>query len=227
VLISPEVPGAVVDLSDVTAKGSTISAELATPDVPGLYRLVVTLHGSDGAAFSAETQDRIPAFNVRVTGELSAVLSAADRLSVVAGAGIDLPVTVANTGHLAWVSNQPRRPATGSPSRPERDDLYAALVGQWMRLDGSGVAQEAIAARAAIMPPPGATQEVMLSFVAPAEAGSYLLILDVVSPLYGSLMAVGGSTAVVRVDVTISPDTGGESGGSPADRPGTATAHVD
>ena len=208
VLISPEVPGAVVDLADVTVKGSTISAELSTPDVPGLYRLVVTLHGSDGAAFSTETQDRIPGFNVRVTGELSAVVSAADRLSVVAGAGIDLPVTVANTGYLAWVSDQPTRPATGSPSRPERDDLYAALVAQWMRLDASGVALETIAARAAVKPPPGATQDVMLSFSAPAEAGTYLLILDVVSPLYGSLMAVGGSTVVVRVEVTISPDEG-------------------
>ncbi|MCJ7710037.1 MAG: hypothetical protein MUQ32_04320 [Chloroflexi bacterium] len=176
---------------------SGISAELVTPLEPGLYRLAMSLHDSDGVAFDARTQEHIPALTVRVTGELSAVVSATGRLGVAAGARFDLPVTVANTGHLEWAPGVLRQ--AGRPTTPA---LGSTLVGQWMRLDGSGAPSEAIAARATIRPLPGATEEVSLALTAPPEPGSYLLFLDVVSPLYGSLTAVGSSPLVVRVDVT-------------------------
>ena len=200
-------------------KGSVISADVVAPLEPGLYRLAVSIHDGDGVAFDARTQERIPVFTVRVTGELSAVVSATDRLSVVAGARIDLPVTVANTGHLAWVSGELWQSVTGPLALPVPGESYSALVGQWMRLDGSGAASETVAARATIQPPPGATEEVLLALTAPSEPGTYLLVLDVVSPLYGSLTAVGSSPMVVRVEVT-SPESGGAPGGSPAERPG-------
>ena len=196
---------------------SGISAELVTPSEPGRHRLVVSLHDGDGVAFDARTQDHIPALTVRVTGELSAVVSATDRLSVMAGARVDLPVAVANTGHLAWVFREPRQALTGTPALPVQREWHSALVGQWVRLDGLGAASEAIAAGATIEPLPGATEDVVLALTAPPEPGRYLLVLDVVSPLYGSLTAVGGSPVVVRVEVT--PPEGGGSPGSPAGGP--------
>ena len=223
VLISPEVPGAVVDLSEVKVTRSSISAELVTPIEPGLYRLSVSIHDGDGVAFDARTQERIPALTVRVTGELSAVVSVADRLRVTAGATVDLPVTVANTGHVAWVFREARQSFAGALTMPAPGERDSALVGQWMRLDGSGtasdaVAAETVAARATIEPLPGATEDVVLAVTAPPEPGNYLLVLDVVSPLYGSLTAVGGSPVVVRVEV-VPPESGGTQGGGQAGGP--------
>ncbi|MCJ7711905.1 MAG: hypothetical protein MUQ32_13870, partial [Chloroflexi bacterium] len=186
----------------------SISAELVTPTEPGLYRLAVSIHDADGVAFDARTQEHIPALTVRVTGELSAVVSATDRLRVAAGSSVDLPVTVANTGHLSWVSGVLWQSVDGPLTTPAIGEWYSTLVGQWVRLDGSGATSETVAARATIRPLPGATEEVSLALTAPPEPGTYLLVLDVVSPLYGSLTAVGGSPMVVRVDVT-SPEAGG------------------
>jgi len=224
VLISPEVPGAVVDIADVNVKGSSISAELTTPEAPGLYRLVVTLHDHDGVAFDAGTQDRIPAFTVRVMGELSAVISATDRLTVAPGAKVDLPVTIANTGHLAWDFNEPRQAATDTLAGPAPGEEYPELVGQWLRLDASGAPSQAVVARATIQPLPGTTEGAVLALTAPPEPGSYLLVLDVVTPLYGSLTAVGGPPMVVRVDVAPpdSEDSQGAGGLDPRGDPASS-----
>ncbi len=200
-LISPEVPGAVVSLGDVRMRRSGISADLLTPLQPGLYRLAVSLHDGEGVAFDASTQDRIPAFTVRVTGELSAVVSATDRLHVAAGAAIDLPVAVANTGHLAWVSDEHRNPAASSAARPVSSAWYSSLVGRWLSLGDAAEPSDAVPARATIRAAPGATEELLIALTAPTEPGAYLLVLDVVSPVYGSLTAVGGAPMVIRVDV--------------------------
>jgi hypothetical protein len=221
VLISPEVQGTVVSLSDVSVTKSGISAEVVTPLEPGLYRLVVSIHDRDGVAFGAPTQERIPALIVRVTGELSAVISATDRLSVAAGATVDLPVSVANTGHLAWVSGEPWQSIASPVTLPALGEWYPALVGQWMRPDGSAAGSETVAARATTYPSPGATEDVVLPLTAPLEPGTYLLLLDVVSPAYGSLTAVGGSPVVVRVEVT-PPESGGARGIDPAGGPATS-----
>ena len=217
-LISPEVPGSVVSLSDVSVTKTGISARLVTPPKPGLYRLAVSIHDRDGVAFGTRTQGRIPAFTVRVTAELSGTVSTIDRLVVAAGARVDLPVSVANTGHLAWVSSEPTQSVVGPFTVPMAGDA-AALWGRWLRLDGSGVASDAAAARATITPRPGTTENVVLAVTAPLEPGSYLLVLDVVSPLFGSMAAIGGSPTVVRVQVT-APDTTGANGGDWPDRPG-------
>jgi hypothetical protein len=201
VLVTPEAAGAVVTLSDVKASGSAISANLIAPREPGLYRLSVSVHDGDGVAFSRRTQDRIPALIVRVTGVLSALVSATDRLQVVAGATVELPVAVANTGQLAWVIKPPV--TSGPDAQPDiaPGEWHSVLVGQWLRLDAPGETSEAVAARATVHPDPGDTEQLSLSFIAPVVPGDYLLVLDVVSPLYGSLTAAGGSPVVVRVAV--------------------------
>jgi hypothetical protein len=71
---------------------------------------------------------------------------------------------------------------------------------------------------------PGAREAYALEFEAPAEPGNYLLILDVVSPLYGSITAVGGDPVVVRVrvvpaaiDETAAPDIGADGSTAPVE----------
>jgi hypothetical protein len=201
VLISPETPGAVVALSDVAVDGSALVAPLTTPLEPGLYRLVVSVHDGDGVAFEAATQARIPALIVRVTGVLSALVSTTDRLAVAAGATVDLPVSVANTGALPWVAAPTDGNGPGSAADLAAGSWGSVLVGQWLRLDTPGATAEPIAARATIHPDPGASEQVSLALAAPADPGSYLLVLDVVSPLYGSLTAAGGAPVAVRVAV--------------------------
>ena len=50
-------------------------------------------------------------------------------------------------------------------------------------------------------PDPGKTELVSLHLTAPVQAGEYLLLLDVMSRLDGSLTAAGGDPVVVRVTV--------------------------
>jgi hypothetical protein len=218
------VPGAVIELHDVKAKGRKLSAELTVPLEPGLYRLVVSLHDRDGVALSRKTQERIAALIVKATARLSAVVAAADRLVVTAGASVDLPVTIANTGDLAWVSRSP----AASPKRGRPDvtqgRLTSVLVGHWLRLDGQDDAASRLAVMASVGLDPGAREAYALEFEAPAEPGNYLLILDVVSPLYGSITAVGGDPVVVRVrvvpaaiDETAAPDIGADGSTAPVE----------
>jgi len=201
-MVSREVPGAVVTVSDVKVTDSGVSADLAAPPEPGLYRLVVSVHDGDGVAFDARTQERIPALIVQVTGVLSALVSATDHLEVAAGATVDLPVVIANTGHLAWVAEPPKAGGPSSTVDHAPGQWSSTLVGQWLRLDASGKASETAAARATIHVEPGAIEQVSLALAAPAIPATYLLVLDVISPLYGSLTAAGGSPVVVRVKVS-------------------------
>jgi hypothetical protein len=48
---------------------------------------------------------------------------------------------------------------------------------------------------------PGKAAEATLKVSAPAKAGQYLLLLDVVVPGQGSMSASGAEPALVRVDV--------------------------
>jgi hypothetical protein len=48
---------------------------------------------------------------------------------------------------------------------------------------------------------PGATSQVVLELVAPLEPGDYQLVLDIVSPLYGSLSAAGMPPVAIPVRV--------------------------
>jgi hypothetical protein len=148
-------------------------------------------------------------------GELSAVVSATDRLRVAAGADVSLPVTIANTGRLAWSFDAPAQAAVDPLTQPGPAVPYPELVGQWLRLGASGAALEAVTARATVEPLPGATEDALLALTAPSEPGTYLLVLDVVTPLYGSLTAAGGPPMVVRVEV-VAPESDLRPQGGPA-----------
>ncbi len=49
---------------------------------------------------------------------------------------------------------------------------------------------------------PGGSAAVGLSVTAPAQAGEYLLLLDVVTPDHGALSTLGSTPSIVRVSVT-------------------------
>ena len=69
-LVAPETAGTLVVTAPATGEASSRTVTLITPDAPGLYRLVTTLHDKDGVAFDAASQDQVPALIVRVTGGL-------------------------------------------------------------------------------------------------------------------------------------------------------------
>ena len=103
--VAPEVAGGVVTPASAKLVRSRLRLSVALPATPGLYRLVVTVHGSDGVAYDAATQALIPAL------ERPSQPAAVGRLRRGAGIGrpgrrcqLDLPVRVANDGGVAWAA---------------------------------------------------------------------------------------------------------------------------
>jgi hypothetical protein len=183
------------------ATGTSLQAAIDVPDEAGLYRLVVTLHDHAGVAFDASTQERIPALIVRVSRSLSAAIAAPRSLVLEAGATVPVAVAVTNSGRLEWIAPDPPDVAGG---RAEPSTATAALlVGHWVRLDVGPRTAVPADAIATVRAKPGETAQVVLELVVPLDHGDYELVLDVVSPLYGSLSATG--TPPVAIPVRVDP----------------------
>lgn len=204
-LVAAEVPGAVVRVGSTTPTDTGLAAVVTVPDGPGLYRLVVTLHDADGVAFDAVTQETIPALVVRVTPALSATIGAPDRLALHAAETASVPVSILNSGDLPWYAPLPEGDPQAVIDRLVQGTWGARLVGHWISL---GVVVDA--AEVAPMPDivvdisasPGAIFTASLPITAPSEPGPYLLVLDVVSPIYGSLTVLGApEPTAIRVEV--------------------------
>ncbi len=203
-LVAPEVIGSVVTPARAVLVRGRLVVNLRLPDASGIYRLVTTVHGADGVAFDAATQVLIPALAVRVSGPLSAAYGVTPSLTVQAGAEIALPVRVANDGSLPWGSRPD--PVELSEERIDpsvsRTHPSARIVARWVPLasvDPSASVDGGVAAAA--QPDPGSEVTVVLNLTAPATPGAYLLVLDVDSPLHGSLAAAGVAPGAVRVTV--------------------------
>ncbi len=204
-LVVPEQQGELV--APVPARrlaSGGVAVAVTVPTNPGLYRLVSTVNQPDGTAYDAATQALIPALIVRVTAAQSATYGVPAAATSAAGATFDLGVRVANLGRTPWGS-----PSTSqSVSNPERDPArHATLVVRWVDLGGvaSGISTPAGAVASSILPPgmaPGSSVAVNLPVVAPPIPGEYLLVLDVVDPVTGSLAAAGVPPGIVRVTVT-------------------------
>lgn len=202
-LVVPERPGEVV--APVRAKrlaSGGIAVPVVVPTSPGLYRLVATIHGADGLAYDAATQALIPALVVRVTGPLTAAYSAPATAMAGAGAPFSMAVRVTNLGNGPWG----RAATTRSIGNAEREPAERSiLVGRWVDLGGGAVGTTVGAATSTMLPPgmaSGASVSLDLRLTAPAAAGEYLLVLDVVDPRTGSLAAAGVPPGIVRVTVT-------------------------
>jgi hypothetical protein len=83
----------------------------------------------------------------------------------------------------------------------------AAVVARWVPLTPgialpAGAAAHGASTNLPIGLAPGKSADAWLDLVTPDAAGDYLLVLDIVSPDDGSLIASGANPTVVRVTVT-------------------------
>ena len=122
-LVAAEQTGTTVAPAAIKVGKSNLSMGVSLPAAPGRYRLVITLHDSDGVAYDEATQDLIPTVLVRVTGDPDgAILAAADE-----HARDRQPRVAAGPGHQSrdgGLGPRPSEPRTGPstarrrPSRP-------------------------------------------------------------------------------------------------------------
>jgi hypothetical protein len=200
-LVMPETPGEVVAPVAATVAGSNVTVPVKVPTQPGLYRLVGTIHGSDGVAFDAATQALMPALIVRVTGPLTAVYDVPAAAFASPGGAFKLDVGVTNLGSAAWGAPGVKHRIGGAESEPAQ---RATLVARWVNLaEGANVAPAPQAS--ALLPAglaPGSAAAVTFQLAAPKTAGDYLLFVDVITPKNGSLAAAGVAPAIVRVTVS-------------------------
>jgi hypothetical protein len=200
-LVTPEVLGAVVAPVAASRTKAGISVPVRVPTKPGLYRLVGTIHGSDGVAFDAATQALMPALIVRVTGALSARYDAPAAAFATTGGSFKLRVGVTNLGAAAWGAAAVNHHIGGAEVEPARQ---ATLVARWVNLSGQAGGAPA-EERTSVLPAglaPGASATAVFTLTAPTAPGDYLLLLDVITPQGGSLAIAGVLPGLVRVNVT-------------------------
>ncbi len=199
-LVTPEVIGQVVAPVAATRTEAGISVPVTVPTKPGLYRLVGTIHGTDGVAYDAATQALMPALIVRVTGKLSARYEAPAAAYASAGGTFKLHVGITNLGAASWGSRAVK-PVGGAEKTPPAGRRSSRDGSSLSGATGASPAKE----RSAVLPPglaPGASASVDFVLTAPTVPGDYLLLLDVVTAQGGSLAGAGVPPGIVRVTVS-------------------------
>jgi hypothetical protein len=203
-LVVPEQSGEIVDPKPAKRLASGgLAVPVSVPTAPGLYRLVATIHDKDGVAFDAASQALVPALVVRVIGGETAAYSMAATATATAGGPLELAIRVTNLGRAAW-GHAVRILAIGAESEPA---VRATLVARWVDLGGAAATPTLPGGAVAvtILPAglaPGGSADVDFRMSAPAAAGEYLLVLDIIDPQTGSLAAAGVPPGIVRVTVT-------------------------
>ena len=198
-LVAPEVPGQVVAPVPAARTEAGVEVPVRVPATPGLYRLVGTVHGADGVAFDAETQAMLPALIVRVTGPVAAAIQVPDALFATGGELLDIPVSVTNLGAHAWGAPAVESRIGGAEAEPAS---RATIVVRWVPLGDDAAA---LPETSVVLPPglaPGMAAGLDLQLAAPETPGTYLLLVDVLAPKIGSLVAAGVAPGIVRVNVT-------------------------
>jgi len=202
-LVVPERVGDVVSPAKVKLTKKALRVPVALPATAGKYRLTVSLHDADGVAYDALTQALIPSLIVRVTGDYDGDIQAAATADLTAGADVALGVRVRNLGIAAWGKEAIKPTSNLSGWTPA---AIAKLTGRWIPLaDGAALPADpdaqAVSADLPIALAPGKSFDATLAITAPKAPGSYLLLLDVVTPDGGSLVASGANPTLVRVTV--------------------------
>ena len=203
-LVVPEQAGSVVEPARVTRGARGLALNVAYPAAPGLYRLTAILHTPEGVAYDRQTQGLLVPVLVRVGGNLAVAYGVAPTLSVTASGSADLPVKVLNAGATRWdqiVTAPPSRIAGEGQPATRTTTLPSHLVATWVSAAGSPVPEPLKVRLDDAVFAPGGLAEVMLGLSAPAEAGTYLLLLDVLTPENGPMSSLGTAPAIVRVTV--------------------------
>lgn len=207
-LVEPERIGAVVDVVPMVRTSAGLRIKVTYPTAPGLYRLVVTLHTPSGMAYDAATQALLVPVIVRVSGPMAVAYGAPSSLAVTAGATAGVAVRVVNAGSERWDKVMPAAPITQIED-PGADGLFAPparLVATWVSADGLAVPEPVTVFLGTTVAKPGGVSSVLVELTAPATPGSYLVLLDVLSPSRGPLSALGSAPAIIRVTVGEVPD---------------------
>jgi hypothetical protein len=200
-LVIPEQIGDVVSPAAVKIGKKSITVPVKLPTAPGRYRLTITLHDADGVAYDAASQALLPSLIVRVTGDFDGAIQVAPTAELKAGTGLALGVRAVNLGVAAW----------GHKAIPPASNLSgyvvataATVVGTWIPLSAGAAVDPAATIQSARLPvalTPGKSADGTIELTAPVAAGDYLLLLDIVTPENGSLVASGADPTVVRVTV--------------------------
>ena len=171
------------------------------PSVPGHYRLTVTLHDGEGEAYDDATQALLPSLHVRVTGDYDMAIDVVPAAQLTTRQEALLGIRVTNIGKLAWGHG-----AVNTPSGRNVPAQAATVVGRWLplspgaALDADPTTQETDATLG-IPFASGQKADSILGLTAPSTPGDYLLLLDVVTPERGSLVALGADPTLVRITV--------------------------
>jgi hypothetical protein len=195
--IVPEVLGQVVLTQLVQPVRGGVVVPLGVPSLPGLYRLTVLLANNQGQALSEGKEPLIPAQLVRVASPLAASYRVKSDVSAPAGANVALPITVINSGSVSW-KPEPGAAAADRGSRPT--PAIARLTAHWIGLDQSDVPVRSASVSVGSLAP-GQSVEVILRLRSPDVGGQYALVLDVMTPTDGSIVASGADPGLVRVTV--------------------------
>jgi hypothetical protein len=203
-LVVPEQLGDVVAPHAVKIDKKAIAVPVTLPATPGRYRLTVTLHDADGVAYDAATQAMLPAQFVRITGDFDGSISVVPAASLSAGTEAALGVRVKNLGKAVWGHGVIKTPSDQVKQVPA---AAAAVVARWVPLSaGAALDPDAdnqfASADLPIGLAPGKTSDAWLYLSTPEAPGDYLLVLDIVDPQAGSLVASGAQPTLVRVSVT-------------------------
>ena len=200
-LVVPEQLGDVVAPVAVKVQKTSFAIPVTLPTSAGRYRLTITLHDGDGVAYDAATQAMVQAEFVRVTGDFDGAISVVPTANLKAGSEAALGVRVKNLGKASW--------GHGAINTPSGAVAAAAanVVARWVPLSAGAELQSDPSAQVAsadlpIALGPGKSSDAWLYLTAPDAAGDYLLVLDIVDPYAGSLVASGASPTLVRVTVS-------------------------
>ncbi|HYO43832.1 MAG TPA: hypothetical protein VES19_11600 [Candidatus Limnocylindrales bacterium] len=209
-LVVPEQAGTVVTPAKASRGARGLSLAVTYPALPGLYRLTATLHTPEGVAYDAATQALLTPVLVRVGGTRAVAYGAPSTLVVTAAEASEVPVRVLNAGAMRWdqvVTAAPSRIAGESGLELRTTTLPAYLVATWVAGDGTAVPAPVSIRLDDVVFAPGGAIEALLALQAPDAPGSYLLILDVLTPESGPMSALGSAPAIIRVTVNAAAPT--------------------
>ena len=206
-LVEPERLGSVVAIVPTVHTSAGLRIQVSYPSAPGLYRLVVTLHTPRGMAYDAATQALLTPVIVRVGGPVGVAYGAPSAIAVTAGSSSDVAVRVVNSGSASWDGVGLAAPgaAMAEPGLDPTLLLVPHLVATWVSADGLAVPEAVSVLLDKAVSEPGGMTSVPVRLTAPTTPGSYLVLLDVLSPSRGPLSALGNAPAIIRVTVTATP----------------------
>jgi len=160
---------------------------IPVPEVPGRYRLSLGL--AQGAA--GPMSRRFAPIEIRVIGAYAASWSVQVPAHSTVGQSIAVKVAVTNIGTVDW---RPPTPAPDAPRQTAAARAQTVIVIRWVA-PGRILPAATLPAELA----PGTTAHLKLHLAAPATAGPWTLVLDLVNIAQGSLASTGLDVPAIPV----------------------------